>query len=723
MSDYVFTGRYLDLPDNFKTSIPSWCYNRLGDFLSLPIDNAPYTTANSSKIISMDSASFTDNNLVFLDNASPSGTATSSTGRKFIRPDAIFIIPGKPHASPVLFRYAWQPSILGGGLSFKDEQPLATINLEYTPLFWTYQMNDQGRDSYYQGIVAIDPDTREVLSTRVHPCARMNLTMTGKYRDKNYNTVHRNYGQIFSLFYTLLGIQTVLSIPEGTADTYSNQISNMRYSIAPSGYPHVSVDTSTGGGFIPLSTPLYAESSDTSLTYRKGVHYETGSLPMTFFKKTVITPTTEDYNRIFTMSDEELASKIIDGGEYAPDTSADPYTPGGISSSAGGDGSFGRNPETGAPETSDPITVPNGSVAGDASATGMMTRYLANSSQLEIFGDWLWTDDLGLTIAKAAISLLYGSPAEAVISLMSYPFDISSLSGVTTRSQNIYWGNHNSGIGATALTSPAATIDWGTISLREYWGNFLDYEPHTKIELYLPWGTGFVPIDPGQCLPGTLRVVTNIDLNKGSCIHNVFGNNNCVIGTYAGQCSQQIPIISNDYASKIAGVVTAATSLAIAGTSGALASSVGAETASQYRQSHFFPMGDVKGMNDYLKDKAQTVAEAEAPFRSTQRKAGKLAAASSIAASRRTGGVSRNGSFTDGSAALGCQYPYIILSRPTQSIPKEYGSHYGYPSNRTAVLGELRGYTEVGEIHFDGIDATCPELSELDHILKGGVIF
>lgn len=400
-----------------------------------------------------------------------------------------------------------------------------------------------------------------------------------------------------------------------------------------------------------------------------------------------------------------------DEGNINPD--APGLGPGGV----GGNGSFGKN------EVSDPITVPNGSAAGDASATGMMTRYLANSSYLEIFGDWLWTTDLGLAIAKSVISLIYGDPAESVISVMSYPFDIRSLSGVTTRNQNLYWGNHNSGLPFIALTSSAATVDWGTISLSEYWKNFLDYEPHTKIELYLPWGTGFVPIDPGQCLPGTLKVITNIDLNKGSCIHNVFGNNNCVIGTYAGQCSQQIPITSNDYASKIAGVVTTAASLAVAGTSGAIASSVGAEEAYQYRQSHFFPMGDVKGMNDYLKDKAQTIAEAEAPFRSTQRKAGKLAAVSSIAASRITGGVSRNGSFTDGSAALGCQYPYIILSRPTQSVPDEYGSHYGYPSNRTAVLGELRGYTEVGEIHLNGIDATGPELSELNSILKGGVIF
>lgn len=466
-------------------------------------------------------------------------------------------------------------------------------------------------------------------------------------------------------------------------------------------------DTITG---YAIDDDIVKVSAFVNLIYlRAGSNAVTGTFPLT---ATASGFSTEFYVKI--LNDGEVDDPYVNGG-----------TTGGMdgSSSTGGGGYFGKNPSTGQSETSDPISIPVGSVAGDASATGMMTRYLANSSQLEIFGDWLWTDDLGLAIAKAGISLLYGSPAEAVISLMSYPFDISSLSGVTTRSQNLYWGNHNSGIGATALTSPAATIDWGTISLNEYWGNFLDYEPHTKIELYLPWGTGFVSVDPGQCLPGILRVVTNIDLNKGSCVHNVFGNNGCVIGTYAGQCSQQIPIISNDYASKIAGVVTTATSLAVAGAAGAVGAAKSADRAfDSFVSQNPLGVGGVPG--DWMDRLNSTVNQAAVRgFSEGARQPAKLAAASSVAALRRTSNIARNGSFTDGSAALGCQYPYIILSRPSQSVPKEYGSHYGYPSNIYTQLSDLKGYTEVGEIHLNGIDATDPEISELDKILKGGVIF
>lgn len=381
------------------------------------------------------------------------------------------------------------------------------------------------------------------------------------------------------------------------------------------------------------------------------------------------------------------------------------YDTGGITggqNQTGGGGSYGRLPD-GSIEQSDTIDIPNGTVASPATATGFFTRYLADTNTISTFGRWLWTTDLGLQVAKAVISLIYGDPAQSVISLMSYPFNIASLPGVLQSTGNIIWGNFNSNIVSDVLNSQASQIDWGTIQLSEYWGNFLDYSPHTKVSLYLPWGTGFVDLDPGECLPGTLNVKTNIDFSKGSCVHNVIGNGN-LIGSFAGQCAQQIPVLSSDFASKVAGLVTAAAA-------GISASAVGgagvlAEAAMG------FPNATISGGDDKVL----------ASFSDAKRAAGRIAT-TSLAINRHPVNVTRNGGFTDGSAALGCQYPYVIISRPKQSMPEQYGSHFGYPSNIYRQLGTLRGYTEVGEIHLEGIPATDAELSELDRILKGGVIF
>ena len=217
--------------------------------------------------------------------------------------------------------------------------------------------------------------------------------------------------------------------------------------------------------------------------------------------------------------------------------------------------------------------------------------------------------------------------------------------------------------------------------------------------------------------------------NRFDGVHNVIGkttkfeSESVVIGTYAGQCSQQIPLVSSDYASKVAGVVVAATSLAVAATSAAGAVSAGVQSNLDYGRTHSLPYGDVKGTLEYKKGLELAESTAQAPYRSTQKTAARLAAGSSVAAMKRSGIISRNGSFTDGSAALGVQHPYVILSRPSQSVPKEYGNHYGYPSNIYANLRTLKGYTEIGEIHLDNILATDEEISELDSILKGGVIF
>lgn len=411
---------------------------------------------------------------------------------------------------------------------------------------------------------------------------------------------------------------------------------------------------------------------------------------------------------------------VYDGEEYQKNDTFYPegsniYNPGGNSGAIGGGGSFGIG------ESSDNIfdDLPSGSVEVDTSATGMYTRYLMNPSLLRAVGEWLWTDDLGLSVAKTFISLLYGDPAESIISLMSFPFNLSSMQGLQTANQNLYWGNHDSGISLTAIRSSAVTVDWGTITLSEYWGNFLDYSPHTKIDLYLPWGTGFVSIDPGQCLPGTLRVVTNIELSKGSCIHNVIGNDGVIIGSFAGQCSKQLPLFSSDTASKIAGLVTAGAAGIAVGAAGAAGIASGAaygrKLAAAMPNGTKYVSRDGLVLDAIADQVASNVAD-------TGRVAGKIAT-TSLAINRAPTHVTRNGGFTDGSASLGIQFPYIILSRPTQSVPNEYGHHYGYPSNIYASLGSLKGYTEIGEIHLDSVPGSADELSELDRILKEGVIF
>ena len=260
--------------------------------------------------------------------------------------------------------------------------------------------------------------------------------------------------------------------------------------------------------------------------------------------------------------------------------------------------------------------------------------------------------------------------------------------------------------------------------------------------MYLPWGTGFVTLDNTQVMGKSISIRTNIEFMRGSCVHNVYNSDGCVIGSYAGQCGKQVPLLSSDIAAKRAGLVTSAVAVVVGGAAAGLASSAGGAmaasgyTAGAHSGAYGAAMSHAGGYMttaEYLGGMGARASSwgmegaakgskvmATAPEFSKVGK--KFASQASIAAMKHPASVARNGGFTDGSAGMGIQYPYIIVSRPDQNVHDNYGHHYGYPSNIYRPLAMLNGYTEVGDIHLDGIPATEGEIAELDSILKGGVI-
>ena len=418
-----------------------------------------------------------------------------------------------------------------------------------------------------------------------------------------------------------------------------------------------------------------------------------------------------------------------------------PYSPGGNSSGAGGGGNFGQD------DRNDNVSgdIPGGSNFGYIGGS-IFTHYALSGNQAKHFGEWLWTDDLGLSLWKTVMEKLFNETADALVSLMCFPFNISTLPGVSLGDGNIIAGNLNTGIPARVLGSPYVSINWGAVTLNEYWGNFLDYAPHTKLELYLPWSTGFVPLDPHQCVPGSVSVTTNIDLQKGTCTHNVFAGN-AVLGVYEGQCGYEVPLLASNFSAKLAGATVAAVSTVVtAGAAAAVggASAISSGMAMKQVASHNSmiksmmpgtarnmagltgPMTDpgLLASKNFLESQLQT-ASATSPIDYSPISHGvgsKIASATSSATAKQPVNVSRNGSFSGSSAGMSVPYPFIVISRPEQNIPTGYGHHFGYPSNITSILGQLKGYTEVGAIHLNGIKALPDEIAELDDILKGGFI-
>lgn len=416
--------------------------------------------------------------------------------------------------------------------------------------------------------------------------------------------------------------------------------------------------------------------------------------------------------------------------------SEDVYDKGGTSSgNIGGTGSFsgpggswgnGIGP---APSTDVTGDVPKGSAEANSSSTGLFTRYAMNGAELRSVGAALYTENILEQATKAVMSFLWNSPSEALISLISYPFDVTSL--LSTTQSPVIFGAIDLGpieaVSGSRLNGTFAQIDWGTIQLSEYWGNFLDYAPHTKIELYLPWCTGSVSIDPHEVLPGSISVITNIEISKGTCVHNVFGNKGALIGTYSGTCGSQLPMTALDTSGKALALVTAAAGALVAGAAAGGAASAGIAAAnSPHTTAMAYSLENSRGLEPLaarVTAQREAMAMAEAPYRAIEKRATQASLASSVAAFRTPATIQRNGSFTGNGSGMAIQFPFVIVSRPEQNIPQNYGRFFGYPSNVYTTIGSVSGYTEIGSVHVNGLTgATLDEVEEVERLLKGGVI-
>lgn len=319
-------------------------------------------------------------------------------------------------------------------------------------------------------------------------------------------------------------------------------------------------------------------------------------------------------------------------------------------------------------DTSDPIDFPD-LPTGGALESGAVVAHRVSKQTLEAIMSKLW--DNSIFNISGAWQKSIQDPMDAIVSLHALPFS-PTVDGPT----NIWIGNFDTELTSPEVTSQYVTIDCGTLNISEYWGSALDYSPYTRAEIYLPF-CGVKDVSIEDIMRSTLHVKYNIDVLTGDCIAFIKCGQS-VLYHFEGNCKMQIPLTS-----KTTDAITNA-GLGI----GAIVSAGGAVAT---------------GGSSLL------VAGAT------------ISAATTVAGSKvRTG---RGGDLSGGIGLLDDFVPYVILHRPVQSLAKDYNKFKGYPSNITASLGSLTGYTEVEHVHIRNIpNATSAEMEEIKNLLKTGVL-
>lgn len=369
--------------------------------------------------------------------------------------------------------------------------------------------------------------------------------------------------------------------------------------------------------------------------------------------------------------------------------STDPYGPGpggpGYSATGGGPNPGGTGTTgTGGLHDDSSDAIPTPSLPSDATiSSGLFTAYNPSTSQLASFAQALW--NMQVTDINDVLRFLFGGDAfNAVIGLHLLPVAPS-----TGGSTNIKLGNWDSNVSAPKISSQYKQVPFGSVLLPEYWGNCIDYAPYTKIQLALPY-IGIVDVDTDDVLGSTNTLTYNIDVLSGAIcatLHCVKFNLSSVIYQWSGACAVSLPFSGASYNSvlgAIAGIAAAGMGFA-----SMAAGPIGAALP------------------------AAALAAGGGAF-------GAGSAASIMGTMK--GKVQKSGSFGANSGALGIMTPYFILTRPVQSVPETWQADKGYPSNISAQLGTLTGYTEVSEINLE-CSGTEAEKNEVIDLLKKGVIF
>lgn len=316
-------------------------------------------------------------------------------------------------------------------------------------------------------------------------------------------------------------------------------------------------------------------------------------------------------------------------------------------------------------DTSDNIDVPTLPTT-TASSCGMVKMYEMNLSQTQALAGYLWS---GATEFYENLTKMFNDPMDSIVSLALAP--ISPSVGGSTAIEICKYAIES--VTGFPLTSQYATLNCGTIEIKPYWGNALDYAPYTKASIYLPFiGTQELNID--DVMNRTVGVIYNIDLLSGACACLITCDGS-VMYNFSGNVISQIPVSGKNALEMYKSVISAVTNTALAVGTGA---------------------GGVALAGDVVSNGL------------------------SVMGSKMT--VQRGGTISATNGVLGVKFPYITILRANQSLPADFHYFKGYPSNITGKVSSFSGYTEVEYVHVTGINATENELEMIENILKEGFI-
>lgn len=497
---------------------------------------------------------------------------------------------------------------------------------------------------YYNKVYAMAIDLKDVYSTD-------NVTRYVFFTTDNSDYVAR-MGYQFYIYNNLIYYNS------HNVELVSKQSSSVISSFSPIGFP---------------SKYYNSDTNFTSIVYNNLTYKANGSRGILYFynRSGIDISTFTGYPK--TNSDYFYYPLLSKDTPYIEQT--DPYAPAGDSTTGGGDGTFDGS--------SDPVPVPNLPSAG-AQDSGFITLFTPTASQMKDLAHYMWVNPL--FDIDTGFKKLFSDPMDCILGLSVVPVTIP-----TSGAKNVNIGNLVTSVTMNVASQQYIEVDCGAVTMDRFFGSYLDFEPYTKIAIFLPYcGTHALSMD--DIAGKTIGVVYHIDILTGSCIAFVKCGDS-VLYEFNGACGSNIPVNSLNFASTIENAIRIAVNI---GTTVATAgASAPATTATELARQ--------KAMNT-----ARNIS---------------LAGSTAEGALSLKPSVSRSGALGGGVGILGHQIPYFIITRPRLCKPAKQDFFQGYPSFIQTTIGDLigKGFTSFTNVIISGQYLTDEEETELENILESGV--
>jgi hypothetical protein len=300
--------------------------------------------------------------------------------------------------------------------------------------------------------------------------------------------------------------------------------------------------------------------------------------------------------------------------------------------------------------------------------------FAVTSNSVRQLADFLWNaDETKFQEIVKGLALMGENPMNGIIDLRLFPFNVA-LKNSATQAEPIVIGRTNTGVNGIKLTENVnSLIDLGECTFFTKFKNFLDYEPYTTAQLYIPY-IGVVPVSTAEFMGHRISVKMIVDYTTGAGTAIVFKDDipfiyrNGVVGV-------SIPMTGNDSTSYANTVIGNVVSGVVGGVTSIASGNIGGMVSSAEKLYSGFATG-----TNYQE------ASASSPSVATWQP----------------------------------QHCYFIIDRPILNVPDNYGRTIGFACEKTGKLSDFKGFTVVSnpEINFRCTDS---ERQYIVNMLQGGV--